>query len=232
MSDVDFTKETGRVVIRNVQQKDLDEIVEVAKVAYEYPEIAFSRKQYESQMKIFPEGQLCAEYNGKMIGSCASLIVKNEDYARQHTLDEISGNGFLTTHNPDGKHLYGIDVVVHPAFRQMKVGRRLYDERKKLCKQMNLKSIVFGGRIPNYYRYADQFTPAEYVREVEKQHLYDPVLTFQLKNGFKVRGVLSNYLKYDMASLKYAVLMEWENPDYEPAEKRHDRQSQASLFGK
>ncbi|NWN93625.1 MAG: hypothetical protein HLX43_03485 [Bacillus sp. (in: Bacteria)] len=61
MSDVDFTKETGRVVIRNVQQKDLDEIVEVAKVAYEYPEIAFSRKQYESQMKIFPEGQLCAE---------------------------------------------------------------------------------------------------------------------------------------------------------------------------
>ncbi len=117
-------------------------------------------------------------------------------------------------HQKNGKNLYGIDVVVHPEYQKMKIGRRLYEARRQLCKKLNLKSILFGGRLPHYHKYADQLTVHEYVELVINEKLYDPVLTFQLRNGFKLRKVMENYLPQDHASLKNATLMEWNNPDY------------------
>ena len=48
-----------------------------------------------------------------------------------------------------GNKLYGIDIFIRPKFRGLRLGRRLYDYRKELCEKLNLKGIVFGGRIPN-----------------------------------------------------------------------------------
>ena len=44
--------------------------------------------------------------------------------------------------------------------------------------------------------------------------LSDPTLTFQLRNGFEVRGLLANYIE-DEADDGWATLIVWENPDYE-----------------
>ena len=205
------------IIIRNLQPEDIDEVMEVAALAFGDPQMAHKRKHYESHLKHFPEGQLCAVYKGKIVGSSASLIVNfDEDYGEQHTLGEISGGGFITNHNPNGVNLYGIDIAVHPAYRQLKIGRRLYEARKKVCKRLNLKSIIFGGRIPNYHKYADKYSPEEYVKQVEMQNIYDPVLTFQLRNGFEIRGVIKDYWKLDDESLGYATLLEWKNEDYVP----------------
>jgi hypothetical protein len=38
-------------------------------------------------------------------------------------------------------------------------------------------------------------------------------LTFQIENGFEVRGVLANYLD-EPALDNHAALIVWENPDY------------------
>ncbi len=102
----------------------------------------------------------------------------------------------------------------------MKIGRRLYDARKDLAVRLNLKSIVIGGRIPNYHKYSEEMTPREYVEEVMAQNIYDPVLTFQLMNGFVLKRINNNYLKDDFNSMKYATLMEWSNIDYRPMTKR------------
>jgi hypothetical protein len=53
----------------------------------------------------------------------------------------------------------------------------------------------------------------DYALKVAKGELKDPVLSFQLKNGFKFIKVLSNYL-YDKRSLNYASFVEWLNPNY------------------
>lgn len=55
-----------------------------------------------------------------------------------------------------------------------------------------------------------------YVAEVVAGRLFDPTLSFQLKEGFVVRGLLPDYLK-DSASDNWATLIVWENPDYSPA---------------
>jgi predicted amidohydrolase/GNAT superfamily N-acetyltransferase len=219
MSDkekVDSKKLGQEIIVRNTRYEDIDEIVELAKIGYGIPEIAFTKQQYESHLQIFPEGQICVEYKGKIIGACSSLIVNFDEYGENHTLKEISGGGYIRNHNPQGVNLYGIDIVVHPDYRNMKIGRRLYEARRELCKKFNLKSIIFGGRIPNYHKYADQMSAEEYVKQVMEKKIYDPVLTFQVMNGFELRKVMSNYLTEDKDSCQYATLMEWVNVDYRP----------------
>ena len=63
-------------------------------------------------------------------------------------------------------------------------------------------------------------TPREYVKEVEKHSIYDPVLSFQLLEGFIIKRINTKYLPDDMASDSFATLMEWNNIDYLPKSRR------------
>ena len=92
----------------------------------------------------------------------------------------------------------------------------MYEYRKELCEKLNLKAIMFGGRIPNYHKYADKMRPKEYIEQVRKREIYDPVLTFQLSNDFHVRKVMTNYLPNDEESKHYACLLQWDNIYYQP----------------
>ncbi|MDW7650868.1 MAG: nitrilase-related carbon-nitrogen hydrolase, partial [Bacillota bacterium] len=123
-------------------------------------------------------------------------------------------------HDPEGHSLYGIAIMVHPDFRRLKIGTRLYEARNNLVRELNLKNILIAGRMPFYYKYADKLSPKEYVEQVIQHKIYDPVLTFQLLNGFTLKWVNPNYLDDDRASRQNAVLMEWNNVDYLPKSKR------------
>ncbi len=213
MRKVDLSMAKDNICIRNIQTTDLDEIASLSETCFG-PHMALKRKHFEKQLEIFPEGQICLEYEGKIVGSASCLIVNFDDYGEEHSYTEISDHGYIRNHNPNGMNLYGIEVGVHPNFREMKIGRYLYEARKSICKKLDLKSIIIGGRIPNYHKYAAQLTPEEYVREVTKENIYDPVLTFQLRNGFKFKKVMRNYLPDDHASYKNATLMEWINPNW------------------
>ena len=167
----------------------------------------------QSHMNIFPEGQLIAEVDERIVGSSSSLIVSlRPDYA-EHTWYEITGQGLFTNHDPNGDSLYGADISIHPKFRNKGIATMLYNVRKDITMRMSLKRIVAGGRLYNYYIYAGEMSAQEYAEKVVKGELKDPVLSFQLKNGFKFIKVLSNYL-YDKRSLNYASFIEWLNPHY------------------
>ena len=53
----------------------------------------------------------------------------------------------------------------------------------------------------------------EYAEKVVKNEIIDPVLSFQLNNGFHFIKILNDYL-YDKRSLNYASFIEWLNPKY------------------
>ena len=118
--------------------------------------------------------------------------------------------------DPKGNILYGIEVFIHPGYRGLRLARRMYEYRKELCETLNLKAIMFGGRIPNYHKYADKMRPKEYIERVRQREIYDPVLTFQLSNDFHVRKVMTNYLPNDEESKHYACLLQWDNIYYQP----------------
>lgn len=107
-----------------------------------------------------------------------------------------------------------MEVFVDPSLRGLRIGQRLYDERKKLCRYLRLKGIVFAGRIPGLARRIQRVgSPQRYVELVRDRKLRDPVLSFQLRNGFEVLGVLEDYLPGDRDSLGYGVHMLWRNPE-------------------
>ncbi len=224
MSSFDESKYEKKIILRNIEEKDIDQILELQKACF--PDMdPWKREHLESHLNIFPEGQFCVEYEGKVVGTCSSLIINFDEYDEKHTWDEITDEGYITNHDPEGYNLYGIEVMVHPDFRRMKIGRRLYEARKELTEKLNLKSIIIGGRIPYYHKYADKMSPREYVKEVVNHNIYDPVLTFQLMNGFTLMRVNPSYLPDDKASNAHATLMEWNNIDYRATSKRHFKTS-------
>ncbi len=165
-------------------------------------------------LEIFPEGQICIVVNDAIAGCALSLIVDYSKFGDKHTYAEITGNYTFSTHDPKGDVLYGIDFFVHPDFRGMRIGRRLYDARKEICERLNLRAIIAGGRIPQYKNYAEQLTPKEYLEKVKNREIHDPTLSFQLANDFHVRKILTGYLRGDTESLEYASLLEWNNIYY------------------
>ncbi|WP_052343678.1 GNAT family N-acetyltransferase [Bacillus massiliigorillae] len=218
----DQCKLEEEITIHAIRHEDIDKVVELSQIVYD-PRIAYRREHLESQLDIFPEGQACIKYKDEIMGSCSSLIVNFDNYREGHSFYEISDGGFIRNHNPNGVHLYGIDVTVHPDYRKMKLGRRLYEIRKNICRKFNLKSIMIGGRVPYYHKYADEMLINEYIEQVTLKNIFDPVITFQLSNGFVVKKIMNNYIPEDEESLKYGILMEWENDLYIPKDNQRAR---------
>jgi predicted amidohydrolase/GNAT superfamily N-acetyltransferase len=169
-------------------------------------------------LEIFPEGQVGVVVNGKIVAIALSLIVDYSKFGDEHTYREITGNFTFSTHDSDGDVLYGIELFVHPEYRGLRLGRRLYEARKEICEKFNLRSVIIGGRIPNYNKYASELTPRQYIDKVNHKEVYDPVFSFQLANDFRPIKVLKNYLEGDKESLEYAVLLEWSNIYFEEKE--------------
>lgn len=182
-----------------------------------YPEIpAFTRQQFMSLLENFPQGQFVAELGGAVVGMAVSLVVLWDDYSLHHTWNSVTNNGFFDTHDMSGRTLYGAEVCVDPELRNQGVGHGLYEARRKLCRAMNLKRIIAGGRLPGYSKQADRMVPEEYAKHVIWGDIYDPVLRFQLGEGFNYCGILRGYLPTDVDSLGNAALIVWLNPDFDP----------------
>jgi GNAT superfamily N-acetyltransferase len=185
-----------------------------------YPELggAWPEHTLAHLIKEFPEGQIGIVDEGKLVGIALSIQVNYARFSNPHTYDDLVLRDERIWHNPNGNSLYGLDVFIDPAYRGYRLGRRLYEARKDLCRSKNLRAILAGGRIPNYHKYAEQYTPAEYIERVDRKEIYDPILSFQLANGFQVKRLLHKYLPEDEQSRGYATLLEWNNILYEPAE--------------
>ena len=206
----------SKVVIRNLLKEDIPKVVELQKAAFPYMAaegVYWKPEQLEAHLKVFPEGQFVADYDGKIVGSCSSLIVKFEPEYKEHSWKEACGDSIFSAHNPKGDSLYGADISTHPDNRRLGVATKIYDARKALAIKLNLRRIIAGARLFNYCEHAQQLTPLEYVNKVLNHEIREPVLEFQVKNGFKFIKILDNYMK-DPRSLNHATFIEWINPNY------------------
>jgi predicted amidohydrolase/ribosomal protein S18 acetylase RimI-like enzyme len=208
-------KRSHKLVLRHLTLDDFEDLKAIMDRVYADMGGSWTREQIASQLSLFPEGQICIENKGRVIAVALSLIVKYADWGDKHTYADITANGYITTHNPGGDTLYGIDLFVDPDFRDLRLGRRLYDARKEMCENLNLRAIVAGGRIPGYKHYAGKMSPRQYIELIKSKELHDPVLSFQLANDFHVRRVITDYEPLDRETKGYATLLEWINIYYE-----------------
>ncbi|MEZ4756871.1 MAG: bifunctional GNAT family N-acetyltransferase/carbon-nitrogen hydrolase family protein [Flavobacteriales bacterium] len=221
-----------RIRLRHLKLEDFQNLREAMVQAYPDMAGAIWREDHiRTLIARFPDGQFCVTVNGQVVASALSIIVDYDLYGDRHTYRQITGNYTFSTHDPEGDVLYGIDVFVHPEYRGMRLARRLYEARKELCERLNLKSIVAGGRIPNYGKYADKLKPREYIDKVKQKEIYDPTLSFQLSNDFHVLKVMQGYLQGDTSSLEYATLLEWNNIYYDQRPKIAGRANEVVRLG-
>ncbi len=219
MSDIQMENKItkiNKVEVRNLQMDDYAQLAQSFTRVYADKDVFWTREQIQKLIDIFPEGQIVTVVDGKIVGCALSIIVDYDMVKGDHTYAKVTGNETFNTHNPKGNILYGIEVFIHPEYRGLRLARRMYEYRKELCETLNLKAIMFGGRIPNYYKYADKMRPKEYIEKVRSREIYDPVLTFQLSNDFHVRRVMRNYLPNDEESKHCATLLQWDNIYYQP----------------
>lgn len=219
MPEVDLAQFEKELVVRTLRSDDYDRIAGIQERCFRGMP-PWTREQFNSHLRIFPEGQIGIAYGDELVASSSSLLLDFGMYDGHHTWGEITDNGMIRNHNPSGKTLYGMEVMVDPEYRGMKLARRLYEARKELVRQRNLMSIVIGGRIPGYSEHAAKMSAREYVDKVISKTLVDPVLTVQLSNGFVLKRLLKNYLPSDEESLGWATFLEWSNLDYQPDPNR------------
>jgi predicted amidohydrolase/ribosomal protein S18 acetylase RimI-like enzyme len=202
----------ARLEIRQAKPADARSIAALAKRVYGEFE-PYTLGEIRGQLNNFPDGCFVAVLDDKLIGYCACMRMAADKALRPHTWDEITGNGYGSRHDPTGDFLYGYEMCTDPKVRGTRIGRRLYEERRKLAERLELRGIAFGGRMPNLKRLWRRVeSPQEYLDQVLAGKLHDPVLRFQLANGFEPIGILPNYLPEDVRSRGHAVHMIWRNP--------------------
>lgn len=227
---MDSPHKVNKVEIRNLRIEDYAQLAQSFKRVYADKDTFWSHESIEKLIKIFPEGQIVAVVDDKIIGCALSIIVDYDMVKVDHTYNMVTGHETFSTHIPTGNILYGVEIFIHPDYRGLRLARRMYDYRKELCEKLNLKAIMFGGRIPNYHLYADTMRPKEYINKVKSREIYDPVLNFQLSNDFHVKRVMKHYLPNDEESMHYATLLQWDNIYYQtPTHEYVDKKTEVRI---
>ncbi len=179
----------------------------------------FTVAMYEQHIAHFPDGQLTAlaitDAGERVVGSTTTMRTRDIFDGDHPYYFEFIGQGTLATHDPNGDWLYGIDVGVHPDFRRLGIGRRLYNARRELVRRLNLRGELVAGLLPGYPAYRDQMSVEDYARRVAAGELNDPTLSMQLKMGFRLRKLLYHYVA-DPRSDQVVTLIVRDNPDFAP----------------
>ncbi|HSA91748.1 MAG TPA: GNAT family N-acetyltransferase [Terriglobales bacterium] len=209
-----MTQHRPKVVVRTTRPEDFVAIDDLTREVYPGAP-TWSHEQLSSHMRVFPAGQLVAVEadTQKVVGMAASLIVYWDDYDLHAPWRDFTDHGMFTNHDPErGRTLYGAEVMVQPSRQGRGIGKKLYQARRELVQGLGLLRIRAGARLRHYHRYAHRMSAEDYVIRILQGKLRDPTLSFQLKEGFEVLGVVAGYLQHDPESLGYAAVIEWLNP--------------------
>ncbi len=202
---------TVRVV--PLQECHLEAAVELQRLAFPPPfdeELLWKAEHLLRHVALFPNGQFAAETeDGTLMGTCSNTRITEENWIAHQNWDTTVGGPFLTTYDPNGSTLYGLDISVHPAFRRMGVGRALYQARFDLVsRETGLVRYGTACRIPGYAPHRSTFNPEAYIQEVVQGTFSDPTLTPLLKMGLTYLETIADYME-DEESGNAAAMLEW-----------------------
>ena len=187
--------------------------LELAVFDHANPEELIGENDFEAYARVFPEGFFLCIDGEELAGQAGGIFLDFDFSSPQHTIVEITGENQCGNHDPDGDWYYGTDIAVLPTYRRRGLGRQFYKLRKDLVQRHGKKGIIAGGHMPDFVHHKDSMSAADYVAKVASGELYDATLTFQLENGFEIKGVLENYIE-DEDTDGWSALIVWNNPDY------------------
>jgi GNAT superfamily N-acetyltransferase len=199
------------IEIRNLDAAMAEQLEEIEHLSFPMAnrDDLLSAEDIRAYARVFPEGYFVAMLDGRPVGQGAGIYLDFDFDHPQHTIASITGEHQCGNHDPDGEWYYGTDISVHPEHRGKGIGRLLYEARKDLVRRDGKRGIIAGASLPGFFHHKDSMSAPEYVDKVVAGELTDPTLSFQMANGFEVRGMLEGYLE-DEADDGWAALIVWE----------------------
>jgi GNAT superfamily N-acetyltransferase len=202
------------IKIDRIRPEYAEPLAELQRICF--PQLAederLKAEHFLQHCRIFPEGDFVALDGDRVVGLGAGFFIDFDLDRPQHRYVDIIAGGYFSNHDPNGAFYYDADISVHPDYRGRSIGSRIYALRRDLVRRYRRRGIVAGGTLPDYQYHKDQMTVQDYVKRVAAGELYDSTLSFQLKNGFEVLGVLEDYIRYPETGDRCSLIVWW-NPD-------------------
>jgi GNAT superfamily N-acetyltransferase len=170
------------------------------------PEQRFEARHYWKHIELFPEGQFCVVDGGRVVGMTSTIRLDFDFDHPNHTFAEIIQGGFLTSHQPNGRWLYGADIGVHPDYRRRGIARALYKARHETVRALGLAGQVTVGMPTGYGVVKDQMTAQQYYDELVAGTRQDPTISAQRRLGFELRTLVADYID-DPICDRYGIVL-------------------------
>lgn len=173
------------------------------------PEERFLARHYLGHLELFPEGQLCVVDRGagdRVVGMTSTIRRDLDLDHPDHTFAGIIQGGWLTSHQPAGRWLYGADLGVHPAYRRRGIARALYAARHELVHRLGLLGQLTVGMPSGYGAVKGELTAAQYHAELARGTRRDPTISAQLAIGFQLGGLIAGYI-HDPVCDGYGIVL-------------------------
>lgn len=199
------------IKIQKLSMVHIPDMLRVEKLAWPNPKQRFSKENFISQLKIFPDGCFGIYVSNRLTGMLNGLRLSNNVFSnKKYTWYSLTDNGSFRTHNKRGTIFFVASLSVDPAFRGSGLGKLLLKEAKTYVTLNRLKAIFLGSRMPCYKKFKNQYTPSQYFNQYKQHRIHDWLLKFYEKAGFSPKAIISNYF-YDPDSCDEGVLMTWYN---------------------
>jgi len=185
------------ILIRKMEKSDAPQLAHLQEVVFPdlIPEERMKDIHFSFHVDLFPEGQWVAEIDGKIAGSTSSIRYHfDPEHPEMHRFADLFDDGFMRTHQPEGNWLYGMDMAVFPEYRGLGIARKLYRARQNLVRELGLEGQVTVGMLNGFAAHSTQYTLEKYYQALVDGVLKDPTVSVQQKIGFKLCGLMKDYL--------------------------------------
>ena len=176
----------------------------------------FEARHYLRHIELFPDGQLCVVDGDRVVGMTSTVRMDFDFDHPDHTFADVIEGGWLTSHEPTGRWLYGADIGVHPDYRRRGIARALYAARHDVVRRLGLAGQVTVGMPSGYGAVANAMTGEAYYRELASGARSDPTISAQLRIGFEIRQLIPGYINDPVCGGYGVVLVLPADRDIEP----------------
>lgn len=174
----------------------------------------YTKEELEEVAEVFPVGTIVA-LDGTQVVGMGTGIFTDLDF---DNLPPTENNLLYDAddrlrHDDNGDFYYGSDMAVHPAYRRRGIGRQIYNRRKQLVINNAKRGFVAAAVLPGYADYKQEIDIHAYLKKVKNGDLFDPTLSMQMRNGFKIIRPIKDFFVYPKSD-NWSALIRWDNPDY------------------